>query len=222
MKKYLILLLLLSTTSFAQTLEAGVGVSRYLDGMDGWWYQQPFPHQLHLAAPAVEIGLTGSAFTLGADDVAWHLDWAYLGSVHTKALAVTSDANYNPHTHQCYKPCWPLAEFDGSGHSHGIVGTLEPLWTVGEYQIGVELGVYYHRSTWAVNVYGWVPSQFAAPSNIFVGASTKWLIGGVTGLTVHRNGYYVKYQFMRDNGVPGDPYSPAWHANHTFIFGKQF
>ena len=122
--------------SFFQ-FEAGIGGSAYSRGPDGLWIQDGFEHKLHLTAPAIEIGLTGDLLSRPKWGIAWHADYVWLGTVHTQGLATPSDANYNLKTKSCNGPCWPMANFLGSGHNSGFILTLEPHYDVNGWRFGV-------------------------------------------------------------------------------------
>lgn len=94
--------------------EAGVGGSAYRDNGNGFWYQDGFEHRLQLTAPAFEAGMTGNVFDRNYWGLDWHFDWAWLGTIHTQAMATPSDANYNVATQSCNGKCLPLADVIGT------------------------------------------------------------------------------------------------------------
>lgn len=201
--------------SFFQ-VEAGIGGSAYKKAPDGYWYQDGFSHDLKLTAPAIEVGLTGNLYQsthLGLD---WHLDWAWLGTVHTDALAVPDDANYNAATKGCNGPCLPLARFQGSGHDAGVFFSLEPHIDYGGWRFGIEAGPYLHRVTWSEDVTDdrrWSN----VPIALHAAYSSGWTLGYMYGASVAYKHLSVVYQYFDSRGKAGDPYRPVWTGTHMLL-----
>jgi hypothetical protein len=209
--------------SFFQ-IEAGIGGVAYKGSADGLWVQEGFPHKLELTAPAVEVGFTGDIIQRPSWGISWHSDWVWLGTIHTQSLATPSDDNYNTKTKLCNGPCWPLANYMGSGHDQGFIFTIEPHYDVGGWRFGVEAGPYIHRATWSVDVTGWRPTPDAAPVNLHVRNTPKWQVGAVIGASVSRNNFTLAYQYFM-NRIPvsaTEPYPPIWSGTHLLVAKYKF
>lgn len=197
--------------------EAGIGGTAYNKSGDGIWYQDAFQHKLELTAPAVKFGVTGDLFTRPRWGVAWHADYVWLGTVHTQAMATPSDANYDTHTKSCVGPCWPLANYLGSGHDAGFTLTVEPYYNIGPWRVGVEVGPYIHRYSWAVDVISWLPSADAAPSNIHVDNKPRWMLGATAGISASYKNFSVEYQYFYNPAPHRENVPPIWHGAHALM-----
>lgn len=217
--------LVLSSSAHAQSwfqFEAGIGGTAYEKGGDGLWYQDAFQHKLELTAPAVKFGITGDLLTRPRWGVAWHADYVWLGTVHTQALATPSDANYNIHTKSCVGPCWPLANYLGSGHDAGFALTVEPYYDIGPWRVGLEIGPYIHRYSWAVDVMNWRPSADAPPSNIHVDNKPRWVLGATAGLSASYRNFSIEYQYFYNPAPHGENVPPIWHGAHVLMAKYRF
>jgi hypothetical protein len=204
--------------------EAGIGAAAYQRGPDGLWVQDGFEHKLHLTAPAIEVGLTGDLYQATHWGLSWHADWAWLGTIKSQSLATPSDANYNVTTKGCNGPCWPLANYNGTGHDQGFMLTLEPHYDYAGWRFGVEAGPYIHRSSWAEDVTGWVSSPTATPTNLHVRNRAQWRVGEVFGASVGYRNLTIAYQFFR-NSTPvssSDPYPPIWRSTHLLVMKYRY
>jgi hypothetical protein len=201
-------------------VEVSLGGSAYEHGPNGLWYQDGFQHRFDLTAPAIEAGFTGDLYQAEHWGLSWHLDYAWLGMIHTQAMATPSDQNYNANSpNHCNGSCWPLANYLGSGHDSGFMFTLEPHLDWGGWRFGVEGGPYYHRNTWAMNVEGWVPTPTATPTNISVQNNRRWQLDYVVGASVGYKNVSLSYQYFH-NGSPvtaSDPYPPIWKNTHVLL-----
>lgn len=195
-------------TSFFQ-IEAGIGGSAYKKAPDMMWYQEGFSHNLQLTAPAVEIGFTGPIYQSAHWGVDWHLDWAWLGTVHSDALATPDDGNYNPKTKSCNGPCLPLARFKGSGHDQGFFFAIEPHIDYGGWRFGIEGGPYLHHVTWTEDVTDdrrWSN----IPISIHAAYSSGWQLSYMLGASVEYKRVALVYQYFESSGKKSDPYGPIW------------
>lgn len=204
--------------SFFQ-FEAGVGAAAYQHGPDGLWVQEGFQHKLNLTAPAIEAGFTGDLIHRPAWGIAWHLDYAWLGTIHTQSMATPSDANYNLKTKSCNGPCWPLANYMGAGHDQGFMFTLEPHYDHAGLRFGIEAGPYLHRSTWTVDVAEWCATPDAAPIDVHVRNTPRWKLGGVFGASVSRGNFTLAYEYFMNSTPVSDsePYPPIWRGTHVLM-----
>jgi hypothetical protein len=205
-----------SITDYIQ-FEAGIGGADYARGSDGLWVQDGFEHKVNLTAPAVEVGVTGDLYQASSWGVSWHLDWSWLGTIHSQSLATPSDANYNLQTKGCNGKCWPLANYMGSGHDQGFMLTIEPHYDYAGWRFGVEGGPYLHSSTWTEDVTGWVSTPTAAPVNLSVKHQPKWLLGYVLGASVGYKSFTLAYQFFHNQRADGDPVPPIWRDTQMLM-----
>jgi hypothetical protein len=201
------------------SLEGAIGGSDYARGPDGLWIQQGFEHKVNLTAPAVEGGLTGNIIQRQYWGIDWHADFAWLGTIHSQSMATPSDANYNTTTKGCNGPCWPLANYIGSGHDMGVMFTLEPHADYGGWRLSVEAGPYIHRATWSENVIGWVSSPTSAPTSFRVAYKPEWVLGYVVGTSIGYRNFSIAYQFFGNkiNGTASNPYNPIWSGTHVLL-----
>jgi hypothetical protein len=212
--------LVLSNGAQAQSffeIEAGIGGSAYQNGPNGRWYQDGFAHQMDLTAPAIEAGFTGDLYQAEHWGVSWHADWAWLGTIHTNALAVPDDANYNKTTDSCVGQCMPLARYVGSGHDQGFLLTLEPHVDYGGWRFGIEGGPYLHRSTWSETVIGWTSPQVSVPRNFVVNNDPKWRLGAVVGASIAYKNFSLAYQYFMNQAPSSDPTPPVWNGTHVLL-----
>ncbi len=211
--------------------EAGVGGAAYKNGPDGLWRQDGFEQKLQLTAPSFEVGFTGPIFQRETWGVDWHLDWSWLGTIHTDAMVPSANTNTasgqwvgpdlvgvnkaNP----CNGPCSNLSRFIGSGHDQGFMFTLEPHYDYRGWRFGVEAGPYLHRSTWSEDVVNWVGARGDAPQNIHVEYKPQWLIGYVVGASVGRGNFSIAYQYFqnRTKGSASNPYPAIWQGTHVLM-----
>ena len=202
-------------------IEAGIGGSLTERGEDGRWIQDGLPHDAIKAAPAFEIGLTGNIYQAQYWGVDWHVDWAWLGSVHTNAMAPPDDANYNLHTKACNGPCLPLANYRGTGHDQGFYATIEPHADYAGWRLGFEIGPYLHRTTWDEDVTGWAPTG-GQPINLHVSHAPKWTLGAVAGVSVSYRSFTLAYQFFYNKSPASDPTPPVWNGMHMLVAKYRF
>lgn len=217
-------------------LEAAIGGAAYQRGPNGLWMQDGFQHELHLTAPATEVGFTGNIIQRQYWGIDWHADWAWLGTVHTNALVPSANTNTTSGrwvgpdlvgvnaANPCSGPCNNLSRFIGSGHDQGFMLTLEPHADYGGWRFGIEAGPYIHRSTWSEDVLNWVSSPGAAPQNIHVAYKPQWLLGYVAGASVGYKNFSITYQYFGNkvNGTASNPYQPIWSGTHMLLAKWRF
>src|SRR6266404_1931898 len=165
-----------SASAFAADMEAGLGLSDHAKKNDGYWYQEGFPHKLELKALAVKVGVTGDLWQNNQVGISYHANWVHLGAIHSQALAVPDDANYNLATKKCNGPCLPLANFRGSGHDQGLFLTIDPYRVISGWRVALEAGPYLHRPVWSEAVYNWQPDVSRAPITVHVNNESKWML----------------------------------------------
>lgn len=207
---------ILSTSAHAQSffqIESGIGGSAYSQGPDGYWVQDGFEHKLNLTAPAIEAGVTGDIYQAAHWGVSYHLDWAWLGAIHTQSLATPQDSTYNLATKRCNGPCGNIANFVGAGHEQGFLLTIEPHYDAGKWRFGIEAGPFLHHASWSETVTGWSPSPTSPMrSNFTVNSTAGWRIGAVVGAEASRGPFSIVYQhfFLKASGTDAVP--PIWHS----------
>ncbi|CAE6837970.1 hypothetical protein [Paraburkholderia nemoris] len=217
-------------------IEAGIGGAAYQRGPNGLWMQDGFQHELHLTAPAIEVGFTGNIIQRQYWGIDWHADWAWLGTVHTDAMVPSANTNTTSGkwigpdlvgvnaANPCSGPCNNLSRFIGSGHDMGFMLTIEPHVDYGGWRFGVEGGPYIHRSSWSEDVVNWVGAAGDAPKNIHVAYRPEWRVGYVIGASVGYKNFSLAYQFFK-NGVAGtssNPYPPIWANTHMLLVKYRF
>ncbi|SDH08920.1 hypothetical protein SAMN05216466_10759 [Paraburkholderia phenazinium] len=218
-------LALAASTASAESwfqFEAGIGASVYSKGPDGLWLQDAFPHKLRLEAPAFETGLTGPVWQSANWGVDWHADWAWLGSVHTDALAVPLDSNYNSKTKSCNGTCLPLADYSGSGHAQVAFIALEPHYDIGKWRLGVEAGPSLYRTTWVENVNNIQYSAGAPPISMRLASTDGWRVGAVVGASVSRGPFSLVYQHFFMKSSTSNPAPPIWHSVDSLFIKYRF
>lgn len=222
MKKLLLILLLVPALAHAGSwfqYEAGIGVSKYQDNGDDFWYQAGFPHQLDLTSPAYEVGITGNIIQRSHWGVDWHADYVWLGMVHTQATVTPVDDNYNQVTRQCNGPCDPMATDTGSGHDQGFILTAEPHIDYSGVKLGFEVGPYLHRASWSVLV----QNDFNVPGGtIDLQHQPKWLVGYVAGVSVSYRNFTLAYQYFRNQKKNNDPEPPIWQDAQMLVLKYRF
>jgi opacity protein-like surface antigen len=216
--------------------EIGIGGSAYANGPDGLWYQDGFEHKLDLTAPAVRAGLTGPLYERGNWGIDWHIDYVWLGTVHTNAEVPSAKTNTSQGkwvgadfigantSNPCNGPCTNLSDFIGSGHDMGVSMTLEPHYTYRGWTLGVEAGPYFHRSTWSEDVTDWYASATSAPANIHVAWRPVWSVGAVVGASVSYRNFGLSYQYYlnKQTGSASNPYNPIWTGAHVLMATYRF
>ncbi|CAG4889255.1 hypothetical protein [Paraburkholderia gardini] len=207
--------------SFFQ-LEAGVGGSGYSRGADGFWYQDGFEHKLQLTAPAFEVGITGDLYQASHWGLSYHVDWAWLGTIHTQAMAVPNDYNYNVVTKGCNGPCLPLANYAGSGHEQGFILTLDPHYDIGGWRFGVAAGPFIHHATWAEDVTHIVYAPGDPAINLHMASTDGWRIGAVIGASVEYKRFSIAYQHFITHASYGNTAPPIWHSVDLLIARYRF
>jgi len=217
-------------------LEAAVGGAAYQRGPNGLWMQDGFQHELHLTAPATEVGFTGNIIQRQHWGIDWHADWAWLGTVHTDAMVPSANTNTTSGkwigadlvgvntANPCSGPCSNLSRFIGSGHDQGFMFTIEPHVDYGGWRFGVEGGPYIHRSSWSEDVIGWVAAPGDAPTNSHVAYTPKWMIGSVLGTSIGYKNFSLTYQhFANVIRVSGsNPTPPIWRGTHMLLLKYRY
>jgi opacity protein-like surface antigen len=217
-------------------LEAGIGGTAYTKSGDGVWWQSGFQHNLNLTAPDFRVGVTGDLWQRGHWGLSYHLDYAWLGTVHTNAQIPTPKTNttsghwqgpdfidYNS-SNPCSGPCTNMSDFMGGGHDMGIMATLEPHYDVGAWRFGVEAGPYVHRATWSIDIANWYNSATGQFQSLHVATNPEWKVSWTAGASISRGPFSLRYDYFA-NGVPmsGSNSVPAgWSAAHMLMATYRF
>lgn len=223
MKPLLLLAALsLPLASYATEFEMGVGATQYTKKPDGYWYQEGFPHDLDLKAAAFEVGVTGDLWRQNSTGWAYHVDWVYLGTVHTQAVAVTEDANYNTVTKQCNGTCGPQANFKGSGHDQGFIFTMGPYYEIDGWRYAFEVGPYLHRSTFSEVVSDWRAFFGQQAQTIYVQTKPEWKISYVIGVSIRKPPFTLAYQYFGSDAHGDSMSSTVWKNTHLLMLKYSF
>lgn len=212
---------LLPCVASAVTVEIGAGAARYEARGNMMWYQEGLPHSLDLNAPALEIGLTGNVIERGRWGLDWHAGYAYMGNVHSDAIATPDDRNYSKATKSCVGECIAHSRFVGNGHVQGLKLTLEPTYTYNGIRFGIEAGAYVYRPTWNVTVYNWVPAKGAEPQTIHANGSRSIGVSPVAGASVGFKNFSVSYLHYFNTGS-GAPFHSLWKGMDTITLRYRF
>jgi len=134
--KYIILILMFMGSAQAWDGEIGIGESKFTARPDGVWYQQPFPHELHMTSPSAVLGITGYI----EDGYRYRLGYKYLGQVTSTALAVGSDAVYSQYGGAASTKM-PLSLWLGKGHVNLLYATVAPEYRISGLIVYPEIGI---------------------------------------------------------------------------------
>lgn len=205
--KKLLLLLLFAMPALAVQPEVGVGWNHAVTLSDGVWYDENLPHAFRLDVFAWTAGV-GYAIN---DRLSVHADYFSSGVIHSYAIAVGLDTNYDPKAHKCIGPCNPLASYVGSGTGNGVklsVELTDPRW--GPFFIAGGPLLYYPK--WAVNtetISGYVaPNEHGYWQNI-----PAWHIGATAGIGVNYGRWQARmdgYFECLNNVCKSQIYTPVW------------
>ncbi len=213
----------------ASRIEFGAGIARASTNGDGTWYQSRFQHSMNTSAPAFMVGASGDL----SPRLAWHLDFVSLGHYAVDSLDTPNDANYAPDSPTgCNGACLPLAHYHGSGSVYGLAGTLEA-HSDGPWRLGLELGPFLYRESWAVSVPDWYPSVQTGPSTFTAGpvspvnySQAQWRLGGVVGLSLTHHGLGLRLRYFADGAsFPGhgaDGWPPLWHSHIVLMVTESY
>lgn len=211
------LLLIIPAAAHAQSswfqFEAGLGYTHYQTD-DGRWYQQGAPiDHLSTSAIALGAGFTGDVWSKGSWGVSYHADYEYMGTTSASCMC-TSDANYSRATHSWKGPDDNPTSFSGSGHTQGVVLSIEPWYEKWGYRFGLEAGAFLHFDTWTEQV-GKGIGQLHAPTGLH--------IAPMAGITVHRGAFSVAYRHYFMNGqLQAENVPPLWKGIDTIEVKYKF
>lgn len=221
----------LSVTPANAAVDLELGAARYAATGDGVWFQQDFPHQLDLTDKSYSIALRGAV----APWLDWRFGFADLGRVHTDALAVPEDANYDFVNHTCNGPCMPLSRFIGHGGARGFFLTLQPTYRRGKFYAFAEGGVTLMRVQWSMYiqhdptyVYPLYPNASqdgTTAGECRVCAVDAWGFGRRLGVGIGYGNVSLTYSRFDKLSVPGDDPAngvPVFNAAHLLALRVAF
>jgi hypothetical protein len=181
-------------------LELGGGVSKFAT-QDGLWFQEGLPHSLHTISPAVKAGLTGPIITRTRWGVDWHVDYVFVGSVSSDAIA-TTDQNYDLATHSVINPNVVQSRFVGRGNINGVAFTAEPYVNLYGFRFGIDGGPFVFRSTWHDTLYD---PRVSTPFNAYASGGLK--LGWTYGASISRGPVSLAYEHYSVK-VPSETFPP--------------
>lgn len=201
----------------AQELSVGLGDSIYKDRGNGFWYQDGFEHTLDLKTANAEINLDGNILN--------HLDYdtgyVYLGSVHTQAIATSTDANYDASKNSCRGICLPMSNYVGSGHNQGFVLGLKPVFTISSLKFSLIGGFYFNRNTWTENIHYNSNGQTVSNNN-----DPHWSRNYYGGASIQYGKCTLKFQVFDNlqDSVQDGPKNipPIWKSTNSISFNYSF
>lgn len=222
----------------ALEFDVGVGVNKYMKGENGLWYVEPFPYDMKMVSPALDIGVTQNILDRGN----WGLDvragLVYLGSIHTTAKVPSYKTNTRTGSfigpdfkgadlkNPCFGECTHMSTFDGSGSDRGITLVLAPYVKSGDWKYSIFGGLYQHKTTWSENIKDLNDSSTGEDYNLNVEYDQGWRAGRVYGVSVSRKNITVRYQFFDLPRIrvsnDRDAFPPAFGAAHLLTIGFKF
>ena len=200
-----------STAAYADSisdyvhLEVGVGASKFQPIGNMIWYQDGLQHSLHMESPGFQIGLTGPIYRAENYGVDWHLDYVYLGSVNSQAVA-TTDENYDPVRKAVKSQSVVRSQFNGLGNVNGVTLAIEPYFQYGGLRFGLLAGLFAYRATWHITLY-----DPRVPEPTHADYHPRISLGAVTGVSVSRGPFSVRYQHFFDKPAAQE-FPPIWSS----------
>jgi hypothetical protein len=203
--------------SFFQ-VEVGLGRSTYRDQGNQIWYQEGMPYKLSLKPPAFLAGFRGDILERANWGLSWHVDYEYLGTVHTDAIA-TTDENYDPQTKACRTdPCAAQTRFTGHGNVSGIALTLEPHYDWNGFRLGVEGGPFVFLPSWTESLTPATPVAGVGATTVH--APAKLHVGAVVGVSVGYKNFSLSFQHFFDK--VSTEFTPVWSSTNVVMARYRF
>ena len=213
------LLFALATLTYAGEITVAAGVSRSSPHGDGIWYQDPFPHYLHLNSAAATVRWDAPV----NDDWSMGFGYAYLAKISSSAKAnaldgrFAGDHGYNASTRGCNGTCLPLSQYNGAGVAQGIFGAATR--HVGPWAF--EGGVSLLHPTWVVNVPDWTPCMTCTPTNITVAHRARLQPDLMLGVGYRDGPWSVKLSVWQ-TASQGDDISSLYMQTYTLLLGRSW
>ena len=195
-------------TAQAMSFETALGVSQFNYAHDGsTWYQDPFPHTLHLTSPSLSIGASQRIWHIN-----WHAGWQFLGDVRSHATATTGpDFDF---TH------YPTATFIGAGTVRGFYTNAEYEWGVRGYTVGAGLGIYIYKPSWQVDIADY-RSCFSCPvTPIHVVHDPKWQNTPTFSFSVGKGKDAMVLTYLHHVTAEGDQWPALYDVHRNSFLGK--
>ncbi len=191
------LLFLAAMPTYAVTVEAGVGTTRYTLQPDGTWYQRGMPYKIQSSGMGYLVGLRGSAIRRDTFGIDWHADYVNLGAITSFCRCTTVDADYDMKAHRLMKANTPIADYSGHGSAHGFKLSLAPYVRVAGWDVGVEAGVFIHRPNWNEKVYSWTDGHGSSPVDGRHDTPQHWTASKMIGVFIRQDRLTVSYSYYR-------------------------
>jgi hypothetical protein len=207
----LILCSIMNTSVCAWDVEIGTGITHFNEPKNGFWYQKEFDHSLDLYSRSFRLGVVEKV----GNKMYFHTGYKYLGKSSSRALASSSDINYENWRAGSEK-IWPLSIFSGKGKVDGI-------YTLFNYRSILDLygGAWLHRVQWTVTIPDWRPNRYeqrhlkvsqddSLTSGFVVGVGKKYKSFGISYMVWQIDG---KYPFKTMN----DGFAHEIEINYEFL-----
>jgi len=214
-KRVILAVLLAAGAAQAAEIKGGVGLTRFGAQPNGTWYQQEYPHKLHLTSPSFKLGLTD---TYGS--TRWHVGAEWVGKYGSQAEAKASDYAYFGKTE------YPLSHWVGTGRAAGLYAMAGPEYQLGSWTIHPQAGVYAYRASWTMHIPDWRPCADGAadhpgctagtPRPLTVSSTAKTSYTPVLGLSVAQGRWSVDLsgrQVMSHGEFPSITRGVAWNVS---------
>lgn len=203
--------------------EAGAGLTTYVIGPNGVWYQVGAPDNVvRPHGRAFEVGITDSYAVTDNYGLAWHIDYVNLGHVRSYCQCTTIDADYNGATGKI-APGAPLATYSGNGLVQGFKASISPYVRIGSWRVGINDGIFVYRPQFTDSVYGWHSAQSSQLVNGYVTTPTRRQFAPVVGMFISRGKFTLSYDYYRMN-VPANESNapPLWSGAHVLMVSYAF
>jgi hypothetical protein len=217
MKRLLPLILALPAIAHAWDFEVGAGVAQYVPMPNGFWYQKGLPYEMHLTAPALQVGV--AANLLPHLDI--HLDYVYLGQVSSDAIGTTDD-NYSAAKQGCIGPCTKKSRFIGHGDVHGVKLSLEPHYTWRGIRFGVEAGIFAYKPAWHETMIDRLAVDGYRDGQVYdMSHNARIQTSPMFGASIGYHNVELSYQWFKTR-ARGDEWDALYRATHVLQVRYRF
>lgn len=196
----------------AADFEVGIGLTSFGQAYNGTWYQDGYPHDLHLKSQSFKLGITESVGRWR-----WHAGLEWLGRYSSTAEAVASDYAYTNNTP------YPVSHWVGKGQVYGMYLSAGPQFQLAGLTVHPLFGFYRYRPTWEMSIPDWVPCQDGAdgpacapgsPRPLMVRTARETRTTPIVGLSVGRDRWSMDLTVRRANAnsLPTITTGPTWNV----------
>lgn len=223
----------------AVEFDVGLGMSHFVDNVNGLWYVEPFDHSMKMNSLSAELGVTENVWQQRNFGLDLRQAYVYLGEIHTHAMVPTVMSNTRQGafvgpdfkgaatSNPCYGTCTNMSTFDGAGHDQGLSLTAQPYYIYKDYKFSLIGGAFAHLDQWSENVSNLIGSVSGSPYNLHVENHQGISVGETAGFAIRKGNMTIKYQFYRTPfhaATPSgqDAMPPAWHAIHNVSINWSF